>query len=234
MVHLCIGALLCVIYLPKPLNESPMSVKQQGIIKWWLKRCGRIINLHIQTVGQKTTKNDCFVANHISWLDIIVIGSVHPIRFLSKSEIARWPVIGYLACCAGTLFIQRGSGMRTAFDSIKRHLEQNETVALFPEGTTSSGYDIRRFHPRLFGAVIDAGVTVQPLAIGYTLNNKPDPNIPFSHRQSFLSNAVQVLKQPRIDATICYTDSVFETNREIFAKRTRALISQATKQIYEA
>lgn len=229
--HVLLGALLCITCLPDN-NDTTLNTRQQRIIQWWLSACGRLIGLRIRTVGRATTEHGCYVCNHISWLDIVTIGGLHPVRFLSKSEVARWPMIGYLARCAGTIFIQRGNGARAAFETIKKRLQRGENIALFPEGTTGSAYDIRRFHPRLFGAVIDAQAQAQPVAIGYPLNKRQNENIPFRDNQSFLENALEVLKQPHVDVVVRYARPISADDRKVFAEQARALVTQESEAIY--
>ena len=143
-LHVALGALLCLTVLPRRAGAA-MNARQRRVVRWWLAVCARLIGLRIRTVGRAAVAHGCFVANHVSWLDIVVVGSLHHVRFLSKSEIADWPFIGYLARGAGTLFIRRGSGARGAFDEIRRLLQSNESVALFPEGTTSAAYTSASF-----------------------------------------------------------------------------------------
>ena len=226
-----LGAFLCLTSLPHR-NDAALSARQWRIIQWWLASCGRLAGLRVHTVGQTSIQHGCYVANHISWLDIVVIGSLHPVRFLSKAEVDRWPLIGYLARCAGTIFIQRGNGARAAFEAIKTHLQCNESIALFPEGTAGYSYEIRRFHPRLFGAMIDADVKAQPIAIGYPLDAGHNDNVPFHEDQSFLANVVQVLKQHHVDVVVRYTRAFSTDDRKVFAKNAHALIVREAKAIY--
>ena len=110
------------------------------------------------------------VANHVSWLDPYAINAVLAARFVAKSEVAGWPVIGTIARGFESFFIVRGSvrdAARTK-DRIARALDAGQRVAVFPEGTTTDGTRVARFHPALLQAAIDAGAPVQPIAIRYT------------------------------------------------------------------
>jgi 1-acyl-sn-glycerol-3-phosphate acyltransferase len=109
------------------------------------------------------------VANHISWLDIFLLSALQPARFVAKAEVRRWPVIGWLSTHAGTLFIERERrhdthkvNQRTA-DA----LAAGEVIAVFPEGTTSDGTQLLRFHASLLQPIVDADGHVQPVAIRY-------------------------------------------------------------------
>lgn len=110
------------------------------------------------------------VANHVSWLDIHVIHSLLPARFISKAEVRNWPVIGWLADKAGgTLFLERTrkSDARRMNAVMADLLREGDCLALFPEGTTSDGSELLPFYPSLFQPAVDAGVTLWPARIRY-------------------------------------------------------------------
>lgn len=108
-------------------------------------------------------------ANHISWLDILVMRAAGHCRFVSKAEVRHWPLIGTLATGAGTLFIERESrrdAMRVVHHMAER-LKAGDILAIFPEGTTSNGVDLLPFHANLFQAAIAANMPVQPVALQF-------------------------------------------------------------------
>ena len=108
-------------------------------------------------------------ANHISWLDILVMRAAHDCRFVSKAEVRHWPLIGSLAVGAGTLFIERESrrdAMRVVHH-MAEHLRAGDILAIFPEGTTSNGVDLLPFHANLFQSAISAHAPVQPVALQF-------------------------------------------------------------------
>ena len=108
-------------------------------------------------------------ANHISWLDILVLLAAGHCRFVSKSEVRHWPLIGTLATGAGTLYIERESrrdAMRVVHH-MAESLRAGDVLAIFPEGTTSNGVDLLPFHANLFQAAISANALVQPVALQF-------------------------------------------------------------------
>jgi 1-acyl-sn-glycerol-3-phosphate acyltransferase len=113
------------------------------------------------------------VANHISWLDIFVIYAIKRVHFVSKAEVERWPVAGWLAGKAGTLFIERAKKSDTARvnQEMRGILERGGCAAVFPEGTSSDGRHIRRFLPSLLQPAVDLGLPVVPAAVSY---RRPD------------------------------------------------------------
>jgi 1-acyl-sn-glycerol-3-phosphate acyltransferase len=113
------------------------------------------------------------VTNHISWLDVFVLNTVVPMRFVAKSEVRRWPVIGWLCARAQTLFLERGKARSAARINIQMVtlLQSGECLAIFPEGTTSAGTQVGHFHSSLLQPAIDAGALVHPVAIRYQDSN---------------------------------------------------------------
>ena len=110
------------------------------------------------------------VSNHVSWLDIFALNSAIPMRFVAKSEIRRWPLIGWLSAKTGTLFIERGRRSDTARVNrlIAEAMLEGDVVAVFPEGTTSDGTQILRFHSSLLQPALIADAVVQPVALRFT------------------------------------------------------------------
>lgn len=110
-----------------------------------------------------------FVSNHISWLDIPVFGAARPVRFVSKDDVLHWPVLGWLARRAGTLFLDRASG-RAAHrltTTIAEAIGSGERVIIFPEGTTTDGRSLLPFRPMLLQSAVDAGACVVPVSLHY-------------------------------------------------------------------
>lgn len=163
----------------------------------------RCLGFRISAKGTLSDKPVLYVSNHISWSDIPVLGGMTPLRFLSKAEVARWPVIGWLAIQAGTLFIQRGGGKAgQARREITDTLRSGQSVLVFPEGTTTPGVTVLPFHSRLLKAAADAGVDIQPISIGYLRNGYPDHLAPFIGDDEFQHHLVRMLRQPAVEVGI--------------------------------
>lgn len=128
------------------------------------------LGIRLQVEGEATLPGPLLlVANHISWLDITSLHAARFCRFVSKADVARWPLIGALATGVGTLFIQRESrrdAMRVVHH-MADSLRAGDVLAVFPEGTTSDGVDLLPFHANLLQAAITAGAPVQPVALQF-------------------------------------------------------------------
>jgi 1-acyl-sn-glycerol-3-phosphate acyltransferase len=118
------------------------------------------------------------VANHISWLDILVMDAAHPARFVSKADVKRWPVLGALITGAGTLYIERESrrdAMRVVHQ-MAAALAAKDTLAVFPEGTTGDGRELLPFHANLIQAAIATQSPVLPVALQYRDGHDGQPS----------------------------------------------------------
>ncbi|MBC7183578.1 MAG: 1-acyl-sn-glycerol-3-phosphate acyltransferase [Marinobacter sp.] len=165
----------------------------------WACRC---LGLDIHQHGSPSDDTVLFVSNHISWSDIPILGSLAPIRFLSKAEVGQWPLIGWLARQAGTLFITRGGGQaRQVRNRISANLKAGESVLVFPEGTTSAGLTVLPFHGLLLKAGPESNTPIQPVTISYRRAGRPDHLAPFIGDDEFHSHLLRMLRQPsaRVD-----------------------------------
>lgn len=168
VLHLLYGLAIAATVLP-----WAGAARRNSIIRRWSR--GLLAGLGIRLVvrGQPPDRDlagAMFVANHISWADIQAIHSVLALRFVAKREIGDWPVLGRLAACANTLFIdrtrRRDAGRIVA--TIADRLRAGDCFCVFPEGTTSDGGAVLPFKGSLLQAAIDAQASVWPIAIAYT------------------------------------------------------------------
>jgi 1-acyl-sn-glycerol-3-phosphate acyltransferase len=143
---------------------------RRRILQNWSTGLLDIFNVRIHAGDPlRSLKHGLIVTNHISWLDVFVLNAVVPMRFVAKSEVRRWPVIGWLCARAQTLFIERGSARSAARINVQLVdlLQRGECLAVFPEGTTTDGKQVAHFHSSLLQPAIDAGSLVHPIAIRY-------------------------------------------------------------------
>lgn len=140
----------------------------------WL--AARVVGLCVRGEGEIATgKSIFFVSNHVSYFDIIALGSILQGNFVAKSDVATWPIFGPLARLCGTLFIERRStGAIKQVDIIRSRLERGDSLIVFPEGTSSDGSRVLPFKSTLFAAVEGKAIIVQPISIHYSrLNGMP-------------------------------------------------------------
>jgi 1-acyl-sn-glycerol-3-phosphate acyltransferase len=139
-------------------------------IRWWSAGLLRAIGMTLEIRGTPRPGATLIVANHVSWLDIAVIHAAVPhARFVSKAEVLRWPLLGWLIRGAGTLFIERErkrDAVRVVH-SMAEALQAGGTVAVFPEGTTGEGPALLPFHANLLQAAVATGTPVQPVVLRF-------------------------------------------------------------------
>jgi 1-acyl-sn-glycerol-3-phosphate acyltransferase len=151
-----------------PFSGTP---RRRALIQRWSVKLLALLRVECRLHGRLAPDggNVLVVANHISWLDIVVLNATCPVRFVAKAELARWPVAGRLARAGGTLFIERARRRDTHRISltVTQALRAGDIVAVFPEGTTSEGATTLPFKSSLLQSIVDADGHVLPLAIRY-------------------------------------------------------------------
>ena len=177
--------------------------RRQRWSRWFMARLTAALPFRVTVSGELPRQPMLWVSNHVSWTDIPLLGMLAPLSFLSKAEVRTWPVAGWLALKAGTLFIRRGSGdSKLIQKQMGNHLQQNNALVIFPEGTTTDGTGLRTFHGRLMSSAIDSGVLLQPVAIHYSRNGQPDPIAPFIGDDDLLSHLRRLFANEQGDVHI--------------------------------
>jgi len=165
--HLLGGVLTVLVLFPR------LDGRQRGRrVSRWALRMLTILDIRVVCRGPTPTQDSggaLLVSNHVSWLDIHVLHSLLPVRFVSKSEIRDWPLIGWLAVRVGTVFLTREkrSDTRRVNQLMVQHLRDRDLLALFPEGTTSDGRELLPFYPSLFQPVVEARAPIWPARLRY-------------------------------------------------------------------
>lgn len=148
--------------------------RSKYLINWWLGRMLNALHVRLDIDGNVPSSPMLVVANHCSWLDILVLGRVFNTAFVSKAEVGGWPLVGSFARAGGTLFLDRGQGKTGETSaSIRDMLESGRSVLFFPEGTTTPDPNPQRFHARLFAAAIEGGYHVLPVSLRYCDDTTP-------------------------------------------------------------
>ena len=144
--------------------------QRESRVQVWASQLLRIWDIELEVRGKPVLLGPALlVCNHISWLDIVVIHATRHCRFVSKSELREWPLIGTLATGAGTLYIER-ENRKDAMRMVKEMasaLKEGDVLAVFPEGTTGDGFDLLPFHANLIQSAIDGNAPIQALALQF-------------------------------------------------------------------
>ena len=203
-------------------------------LAWWMSiRLLKMIGVRLELQGGTPAEGPALiVANHVSWIDVQVLNATRPARFVAKAETRRWPVCGGIARGFDTIFLERGNIRDAARVKarVARALAAGQTVAVFPEGTTTDGRTLGRFYAALFEAAIEAGVPVQPVAIRYPRGDGgANPAAAFVDDMTFLDSLLRVAREPALTARLTFAPPIVTrgTTRRDLAARARRLIADA-------
>jgi len=225
------GLLVCVPlhYLFVPFGDSPWP-------RIFLRWVGWAAGVRVRTFGAPLRRHVLFLSNHTSWLDIMILAGTTGTAFVSKEEVARWPVAGWLARLNRTVFIARAqrSAVKGQADALRSALASGRPVALFPEGTTDGGHEVLPFRASLLAALFPPlpDVAVQPVAIAFA---------PAAHDIAWIGdegagdNARRVLSRPgTIPVTVHFlapVDPAEAGDRKELAARAHAEIVEALEAL---
>ncbi|MDH5764711.1 MAG: 1-acyl-sn-glycerol-3-phosphate acyltransferase [Gammaproteobacteria bacterium] len=206
-LHVFNGFILAVCFLRDKIHPDTLAAR---LSLWWHKGICNIFGVKIKTSGDINQVPTLFVVNHISWFDIPALGSTVPVHFLSKDEVNSWPVIGLIAKKAGTLFIKRGArgAAEQSLSEITNSLKNGSHVIIFPEGTTTDGTSVKRFHSRLFQAAIDAAVPVQAVALTYPHPEGVHPKAPFIGDTQFLESTLDMISEKNMEVSLNFLAAI--------------------------
>lgn len=226
LIHLLSGIVLNLTTKRFPVGNGESLPDPETVSRWSRQLC-RILDLELEVTGTCPHARALLVANHVSWLDIPVLGSLTHTGFLSKDSIRRWPVIGWFAASSGAVFIKRGKGeAQQVAEAIAQRLDGDRQLTIFPEGTTSDGTRVRNFFPRLFAAAIATNTPVIPVALRYRMDGKTDTLAPYTNNQHFLANLWKLLGRESGSVQVIFTEPVFPEgkDRRALAEQTRQAI----------
>lgn len=165
LAHALRGAAIIVLQFPRLA-----AAQREARVQAWSVEMLAVLGIRLELHGTPCGSGPMLlVANHISWLDILVMHAARYCRFVSKADVMHWPLIGTLATGGGTIYIERTS-RRDALRVVHRVAEslmRGDVVGLFPEGTTSDGVQLLPFHANLIQAAVSANVPAQPVGLSF-------------------------------------------------------------------
>jgi 1-acyl-sn-glycerol-3-phosphate acyltransferase len=161
--------------------------------------------VRVVVTGPRPVPGSLVVANHVSWLDVLALNRIVPVRMLAKAEVRDWPLIGSMAARAGTVFLARDRlrALPGAVAAVAGALREGSCVGVFAEGTTRCGRDLGRFRPAALQAALDADAPVVPVALSYAAaDGAPDAVAAFVGDDSLLASLVRVAAARRTMLTV--------------------------------
>lgn len=184
--------------------------------------------IRVQASGQAGSGAVLMAANHISWLDILVLHSACAMGFVAKAEIRNWPVFHYIARTGGTIFHERGNHDSAAgvVTLMAARLREGRAVTIFPEGGIEAGAPIRVFHARMFKAAVDVGCAVQPVMLRYVRAGRIDDDVAFRVGENMAVNLARQLARPKSVAEVRFLPLMDATDqpRRALADGARAAV----------
>jgi 1-acyl-sn-glycerol-3-phosphate acyltransferase len=207
-----------------------------------------LLGVRIHCVGTPPTHRSVLIlANHVSWLDILVITATVPVNFVAKREVAGWPLVGWVARARGTVFVDRERRQQTpaANARIARSLAEGQSIVLFAEGTSSDGNRVLPFRSALVGALksavsqVAAGerIAVQPLSIGYTglqglpMGRQHRPIVAWYGDRSLVPHLREFLRRGAVDVTLSWGAPIDDdrvTDRKAVVRSIEAAVRALT------
>ncbi len=228
LTHVAVGLAAVGMVYPR---VSP--ARRAHLTGWWARKLLRILNVVLSVHGARPAadaRNLIIAANHVSWVDIFVISAAQPARFIAKSEIRDWPIAGWLCDRAGTIFIRRARRSDTAKINEVMHavLAEGATIGFFPEGTTTNGDRLLKFHTSLFEPAVVNAATLAPAAIRYRASDgERNDAVAFIGELSFAESVGLIIRQKSMIAEITFAPPIEAqglTRREL-ALRTETAVA---------
>ena len=217
LLHAAVAALILRFVYPRVAHD-----RHRALMRWWSAKLLRILNIAAVLEGDAPRGDAAMIAaNHVSWVDVFLISSVKPTRFVAKSEIRGWPIAGWIADRAGTLFIRRDQlrDMARIEARVREMLGEGDCVGLFPEGITTEGDELRKFHSSLFEPAVANGARVHPAAIRY---EHPDGSLcrqmSFIGERTFMQSVGLIVRQKAVRARIMFAapvETIGASRREV-------------------
>lgn len=225
-LHVAVAFAAAVLVFPSVPAATRLALGQH-----WSRRLLAILGVRLLADPGDVPPGGLVVANHVSWLDVIVLRALYPAAFVAKDDLRRWPGLGWLFARGGALYLKRGSA-RAAWRLnrvVAATLAAGGPVAIFPEGTTSDGARLLRFYPALFQPAVDGAHPVQPIALAYEhASGAPSDAAVYTGDTAFWDSLTAIAAQPctvarvRIAAPL---DAARLTRREL-ARGAHAAIAQ--------
>ena len=205
-----------------------------------------LLRIRIHIVGKPVRDRAVlFVSNHVSWADILVIGSLAPVAFVSKSEVGNWPLVGTTARLQHTVFVDRARRHQTgdAIAEMVKRLANGISLVLFAEGTSNDGNRVLPFRSALMGAVREAGarsehgILIQPMAICYTrlhgipMGRQHRPLIAWYGDLDFMPHFKAFIARGALDVVVSYGEPVVAdatADRKVLARSLEGAVRRIT------
>ncbi|MBZ5572688.1 MAG: 1-acyl-sn-glycerol-3-phosphate acyltransferase [Acidobacteriia bacterium] len=218
----------CAQFLLLRFRGSPSTAERA---RWLHGACAsalRRLGIDIAAEG-RFPSHGLLVANHLSYLDILVFSALSPCVFVSKKEVRSWPLFGLMAWMAGTVFVDRARSTDThrANTEMSEALSDGAVVVLFPEGTSSNGSSVLPFRPALFEAAIRAGADISSACISYEVEDGSASNdVCYWGSSTFFPHLLRLLSKGKIRSRVRFSAASKRfSDRKLAAQTTQEMVA---------
>jgi 1-acyl-sn-glycerol-3-phosphate acyltransferase len=201
------------------------------VLQFWARFMGRVLALEVRCAGVPPRGGFLLVANHLSYLDVVVLAGALRCGFVAKSEVARWPVLGFLARSMGTVFVERERkrGLPAVAAEMQAWLARGGRLVLFPEGTSTDGSGLRPFRSSLLAPALALACPVHHAALRYRTPAGETPaeaSVCWWGEMAFLPHFLALLALPRIEAELAFgQEPVRADDRKHLARRLEQAVA---------
>jgi 1-acyl-sn-glycerol-3-phosphate acyltransferase len=205
------------------------------VMRRWCAGVCRALAVRVEVHGEPPREPGLLVCNHLGYLDIPVLGAQADTIFVSKAEVARWPIVGRLATLGGTIYVERSAKRELpgVVEQIRAALARGDGVVVFPEGTSSPGEDVLPFRPSLLAPAEDLDLEVRAAGLSYATADGDPPareNVCWWGDMEFGPHVLGLLRLREVRATLTYARrSVRGGNRKDLAQTLREAVSDAIR-----
>jgi 1-acyl-sn-glycerol-3-phosphate acyltransferase len=245
LLHVLWGVLVAVLVFPLLSRRA-----RDGLVRAWSRILLRMAGVRLRCIGHEAgaaspdeiarqPTGSLLLVNHVSWLDPFVLAAVLPVRFVAKSEVRHWPLFGRIAVAVGTLFVERGR--RHAVASVNRllahRLQSGQSIAIFPEGTTTAGDQVLRFHANLVQPALDVGAEVRPVGLRFAQDGRLARAVAYAGDTTMLQSIWGTLVTARLTAEVHWLAPVAAAGlhrQEVGAQARSAIVAALGLPEHEA
>ena len=232
LLHVLIGLLLTFLFF-----RFMRWGLRQNFIRGWSRILLRVLGVRVNVASApvQLPMRGLLVSNHTSWLDIFVTNAIQPTRFIAKSEIKKWPLLGALVSSAGTLYVERGN--RHMISKTNKEISQaasnGELIGLYAEGTTTDGTYVLPFKSNLFQPAIDSALHIYPVGVSYSKDGRHSQVASYAGDTSLLGSFWLLASNIGLTANVHFCPIIPAaqyTQRQELAKATQEAVARALGQ----
>jgi lyso-ornithine lipid O-acyltransferase len=233
-----ITALMLVLLGCLPLHLLWRLIRHHSPVpRLFLALAARCVGARVTIKGTPLRHDVFYIGNHISWIDILALGGATSCAFVSKDDVGRWPLIGWLAAQNNTILIERtrrSDAVSRQMTALRTAIAEHQPIALFPEGTTGNGHELLPFKPTLFAALLPPprNIRIQPVYISY---GEATADIAWVDNEGAGANATRILKRAGTIPVILHFLDPFDPgdhpDRKALSAETRNRIESASRAL---